>query len=47
MYMAKVYGPIPLIGRYDDLNFYMLDGENIARKMPGPDRQRVLKDKVY
>ncbi len=47
MQMAKVYGPIPLIGRCDDLNFYMLDGENIVRKMPGPDRKRVLKDKVY
>lgn len=45
--MAKVYGPFPLIGRYEDLNFYMLEGENIVRKKPGPDRQRVLKDKAY
>lgn len=45
--MAKVFGPIPLIGRCDDLNFYMLEGDNIVRKKPGPDRKRVLKDEAY
>lgn len=47
--MAKMKGPIKLVGTIDDLNMYQMEGsgEFIARKKPGPSREKLKKHPKY
>ncbi len=45
--MARQIGPIKVSGTLDDLTFYKMDGEYLARKKTSLNKKRVMKDAAF